>query len=334
MTKNRRFGVPLFAHGEEGFLCGEALMINRRAIFFGTAALLAGGVREAQASSFDFTSVAEGVYVHVPVPALPSPENQGDIANLGLVIGETACAVIDTGGSIATGLLFRNAIAAVTALPVRYVINTHIHPDHVFGNQVFEGEGVTFIAHKNFARDLAANRDFYLKSYTGQLGAEAMKDFHFVAPGRLVEGELTIDLGNRPLKLKGWPAAHTDCDLTVLDERSGTLFTGDLVFREHLPVIDGSLLGWLKVMDDLAKIRATRAVPGHGPVDSAWPSSLTEQKAYLERLASDAREDIRKGEPLAEAMKTMGETEHSRWMLFDDYNGRNASQAYKELEWE
>jgi glyoxylase-like metal-dependent hydrolase (beta-lactamase superfamily II) len=156
----------------------------------------------------------------------------------------------------------------------------------------------------------------------------------FVAPSMLVEKETTIDLGNRKLTLKAWPAAHTDCDLTILDETTKTIFTGDLLFRQHIPVLDGSLKGWLEVMDELSRIPAKHAVPGHGQAGLPWPQALAPQRAYFERLMADVRDDIQKGLPLAEAIQTAGAAERGNWQLFDDYNPRNASQAFKELEWE
>ena len=87
-----------------------------------------------------------------------------------------------------------------------------------------------------------------------------------IAPQRVVESDMTLDLGNRALKLRAWAAAHSDSDLTVLDETTGTLFAGDLVFLAHVPVIDGSLRGWLAAIDVLAGIPAKRVVPGHGPI--------------------------------------------------------------------
>ena len=122
-------------------------------------------------------------------------------------------------------------------------------------------------------------------------------------------------------------------DLTVLDVTSGTLFAGDLVFLRHLPVLDGSLRGWLAVLDDLARVHARRVVPGHGPV-ADWPDGLEDQRRYLLRLAHDIRAAIKAGETIGVVASRAAEVERMRWELFDAGNARNATAAYAELEWE
>jgi glyoxylase-like metal-dependent hydrolase (beta-lactamase superfamily II) len=134
--------------------------------------------------------------------------------------------------------------------------------------------------------------------------------------------------------VKAWRTAHTDHDLTVWDDASGTLFAGDLVVTQHVPVLDGSVLGWLVVMDELALIPARRVVPGHGPVIEDWPTALQAQRRYLEQLTKDVRSLIKRGVPLAEAAGSAGQAEKDRWRLFEEYNTRNATAAFAELEWE
>lgn len=287
-----------------------------------------------QQGVFSLHSIADGDYVHFGQVALTDPRNAGDIANLGVIVGRDAIAVVDTGGSVAVGQALLAAIQAISNKPIRYVINTHEHPDHIFGNAAF-GDGVTFVGHRNLPAELQTRGTFYLHSFRDALGPEAIARVRIIPPTLLVADEMTLDLGDRPLRLIAWsPAAHTDCDLTVLDAATGVLFAGDLVFLRHIPVIDGSLLGWLTLLPRLATLPARIVVPGHGRTSAAWPGALDDERRYLTVVARDTRRLIVAGTPMAQAVPQIGMSERDHWALFDDYNPRNATAAFSELEWE
>ena len=278
--------------------------------------------------------VAPGVFAHTGEIALMTEDNAGDIANIGFVIGDKGVAVVDTGGSVPVGRRLLAAIRAHTDKPILYVINTHEHPDHVFGNAAFDGIGATFVGHHNLPRALAMRGEFYLKAFRRIIGDKLVSEVRLIPPTVTVADRLTLDLGGRTLELQAWPTAHTDCDLTVLDTATRTLFAGDLVFVKHLPIIDGSLKGWLVDLPALAQVPAVRVIPGHGPVGLPWPQALDSERAYFEGLAKDVKTSIAKGEPVEAADKSAGQSERDDWRLFDDYNARNATAAYSEYEWD
>ena len=293
----------------------------------------APALARAQQQALPVDEIAPGVFVHSGKTALMTRENVGAIANIGFIIGESAVAVIDTGGSVREGQQLLAAIRARTDRPIRYVINTHGHPDHVFGNAAFVRDGTSFVGHRNLPRALATRGPFYIDAFRRIMGGELIDEVRMVPPTILLDGITTLDLGQRTLTLRAWPAAHTDNDLTVLDEQTGTLFAGDLVFLSHTPVLDGSLRGWLNVMSELANLPAQRVVPGHGAV-SEWPAALADQRRYLETLAADIRALVASGKSIRAAADAAAAAERSRWQLFDDFHARNATAAFSEIEWE
>src|SRR5690349_13855536 len=241
--------------------------------------------------------VGPGVYVHTGEIGLMTATNEGGIANLGVIIGDDGVAVVDTGGSVREARRLILAIDQLTDKPILYVINTHGHPDHVFGNAAFTAPAV-FVGAHNLPRDMQERGQYYLNSFRPAMGS-LLDDVKIVTPNLTVDDELQLNLGHRVLTLKAWSAAHSSTDLTVIDETTGVLFAGDLVFLRHIPVLDGSIRGWLKAIDELAKLPAKMVVPGHGPTPAPWPSALDAEKNYLERLESDCRDLIKRGVPIA-----------------------------------
>ncbi len=278
--------------------------------------------------------VAPGVFVHRGQHAVFTPGNQGDISNPGFVVGRDGVAVIDTGGSPIVGRALKDAVTAVTDRPIRYVINTHMHPDHVFGNVAFEGDGVTFVGHHKLERGLTARADRYLAINKDLLGAAAFEGTKIIAPAMKVEGTASLDLGGRTLELTAQPTAHTDNDLTVKDSATGTVFMGDLLFVEHIPTIDGSIKGWMALLDRFGQTPPVRVVPGHGPHALTWEAAATPLQRYLTTVATDVRALIKQGRTLAEATESAGLAEKDAWLLADEYHKRNVSAAFAELEWE
>lgn len=290
---------------------------------------------QAISAPYDVHEIAPGVFMHEGRYELFTPRNFGNVSNTGFIVGRDGVAVIDTGGSPRVGADLLEAIRARTDLPITYVINTHMHPDHVFGNAAFVDEKPTFAGHRKLPRALAARASRYLKVNEELLGTEVFDGTQIIAPTLLVEDKLKVDLGDRVLILEAHKTAHTDNDVTVYDKQTGTLFLGDLLFAKHVPALDGSIRGWLALLDQLSQRKdVARVVPGHGPASVDWPDAFAAEKRYLARIAADVRTFIEQGRTLAQAAKEAGLSEKDAWLLFDAYHARNVSAAFAELEWE
>ncbi len=302
--------------------------LTRRRLLASAALLTTAGA----APDFPMQEVASGVFVRRGEDADASAENADAIANIGFVIGREAVAVIDPGGSGADGARLRAAIRARTERPIRHVIETHIHLDHIFGASAFAADHPEVIGHARLPAALAARQDFYRRNLVDLLGPEAAGEA--LAPTTLVADRQVIDLGGRILEITAHDPAHTDTDLTLFDAATGTLWAADLLFVGRIPVLDGSLTGWQAALAALKPRAAARAVPGHGPVSVPWPAAAADEERYLATLAREVRALIIKGVDIDAASRLAMQGERDKWRLFDDYNGRNVIEAYKELEWE
>jgi len=284
-------------------------------------------------TDFSLEKVAPGIYVHFAKMEFPNTENHDHIANIGFIVGDNCVAVIDTGGSPEQGQALKRAIEQTTDKPICYVINTHVHPDHIYGNGAFKQAGVKFIGHYKLSRAMAARAPFDIERAKQQWGIE-LSEKDIVPPDFNINKTMRIDLGNRPLILTAHPTAHTDNDLSVWDKKTNTAWLADLLFIQHIPTLDGSLKGWLVEISRLEKQPYHYAIPGHGPLATKWPDAIQAEKRYFQTLLAEIRQQIKQGRYLEQAMDTVGLSEKPKWQLFDRYHRRNVANAFAELEWE
>jgi len=306
------------------------MLTRRRLLGAAAGAWIAGAWRPALAQSA-VAEMAPGLFVRRGLDQDATRANRDAIANLAFIVGKSAVAVIDPGGSRADGEALRLAIAARTSLPVRWVVMTHGHPDHVFGAEAFVPDKPTFVGHARLPEVFASSGEYYRRALEKILGSTGES---LEPPGQLIDGQAEIDLGGRVLELTAHPQAHSDADLSVIDRGAQVLLAGDLLFVGRVPSLDGSVTGWISVLDDLVKLPLTHAVPGHGPPLVDWPTAAKPLQRYLTSLRDEVRKAIAKGVPLETAVKTIGRGERGEWTLFDDYQGHNVTEAYRELEWE
>lgn len=297
------------------------------------ALIFAALSQQAVGEPLEVKEVAPGLFVHQGVHQTPDSRNHGEIANIGFVIGAQCVAVIDSGATPDEGQRLLEAIRKETRRPICYVINTHVHPDHIYGNIAFKNEGARFVGHRKLAGAMADRAAYYSARAERDLGV-TLTDDTLIPPDLPVDNELYIELGDRSLKLTAHPTAHTDNDLSIFDLKTKTLWLGDLLFMGHLPVIDGSLLGWLKEIEKLRSIKADRVIPGHGPILASWPLALTSEENYLKELASKVRESLQKNFTIERAMAEITTQSPGDWLLYEDFHKKNIATAFAELEWE
>lgn len=309
---------------------------SRREVLLGGCGVLCGGLRGspgfAASGALVTQAVAPGIHIRRGADEDANAGNDNAIANLGFIVGRDCVAVIDPGGCLEDGRRLRARIREVTPLPIRYVLMSHVHPDHVFGAGAFSQDQPEFVGHARLPNALARRGEYY------QAGLEAIlgkgRAGPVIVPTRLVAVRDRIDLGGRVLDLTAHEVAHSDCDLSVFDSATGTLLPADLLFVERVPSLDGSLKGWQRTLTELESRPARRAIPGHGPVSVDWPRGARDLRRYLGVLLRETRAAVHAGIDISAAVDVVGRSERRKWKLFDDYHGHNVTQAFKEVEWE
>ena len=280
-------------------------------------------------------SVAQDVWFVQGESALGSSANRNFISNAAFVVTPEGVVVIDALGSPALAQELIAQIGRVTPLPIRYVVVTHFHADHIYGLQVFKAAGARIVAH-------AAGRE-YLLSDSARLRLEASRQE--MAPWidgntRLVEadqwfdgGESVLDLGGRKFHIRHVGPAHTPEDLVVFDPQSGVLFAGDLVFRGRVPFVgQADSRRWIESLSRALDFQPRLLVPGHGPVSSQAREDLTLTRDYLSYLRQTMGEAARNMEPFDEAYARTDWSRFEALPLFRVANRMNAYNTYLLME--
>ena len=252
--------------------------------------------------------------------------------NAGFVIGDEAVAVIDTFWSVDAAKRLLAEIRTRTKLPVKYVVNTHYHLDHVAGNGLFEDAGATILAHRN-VRGWIRTENFTLlgKYLTPELKAVIEV---LVAPTVVFDQGANLYLGSRRIQVRSFQG-HTGGDSIVVIPDSRIIFAGDLFFRNMLPnLIDASTSAWIDTLASLLAEDGDRYtfVPGHGDVGRARDvAAFREYLITLRALVAEAEGQGKSGDALAEAALPALKAKYGQWEFSDYLAKENLRQTDAEL---
>jgi glyoxylase-like metal-dependent hydrolase (beta-lactamase superfamily II) len=271
-----------------------------------------------QTAQAELTKLAENVYSYVGVK--DSSPSHSFAANAGIVIGKDGILIVDTLISAKEGERFLADIRKVTSKPIKYVVNTHTHLDHAFGNCVFAKQGATVISHLADRKLMKAQGEGTLKNI-GMFGLkpEEMTGTEIVLPALSFAERMTIDLGDETVELLRVAPSHTEGSIVVSVPSRKILFAGDILFTDFHPFMaDGDLTGWTKTLDFLMTMEEdVRIVPGHGPLSSK--KDLKDMKDYLllfDRKAKELAATSNDADAIAAELKTiLPKRSMADWMI-------------------
>lgn len=289
----------------------------------------------AQPAAVRAVEVADRVWAVQGEAALGSSANRNFISNAGFVVGDSGVLVVDALGSPALAQELLAEIRRVTPLPVRYVVVTHYHADHIYGLQVFRAAGATVLAHSE-------GRE-YLNSDTARQRLEASRRditpwidarTELVPADRWLSEPVTrLDLGALTVEVRHTGPAHTAEDLVVWVPQRGALFAGDLFFAGRIPFVgQADSRRWITALDGLLALRPRVVVPGHGGVSTDPAADIVLTRDYLAHLRRTMGEAARNLEPFEEAYAQSDWSRYEALPLFRAANRMNAYNTYLLME--
>lgn len=278
-----------------------------------------------EAPDFTLRKVGDGVW------AVIARDYGKAFANAGFVVGDNGVAVIDTLQDPEAARALLAEIRKITQLPIRYVVNTHYHIDHVNGNDVFAGAGAMIVAHRNVRTWMRSeNLKFWPDPAPADVKARVQS---LTLPDLVYDDGVDLFLGRRTLQVRYYPG-HTGGDSAVIVPDAKVMFCGDLLWKEHFPnLIDATTESWIRTLAELlGRYGSDTFVPGHGELATAEDVATFRQYLVELRAAiSRAQAAGKSGDALVEAVLPDLQTKYGKWAFFDDYARDDIRQTAEEL---
>ena len=317
--------------------------IRTRATIFLLMAAFCGDLIAAPAVEFEPVSVpirvdkvAPHSYYVLGQAGVVSSANQGFNSNAGFVVTSEGVVVFDALGTPALGKRLSELIAKTTKLPVRRVIVSHYHADHVYGVQAFKKPGVEVWAHERVREYLATDAPIARLAERKQSLAPWVNDkSRVVVPDRYIGEDTVFKMGGLTFRVMHAGPAHTPEDLMMMVEEDGVLYVGDLMFTGRIPfVADADTSSWIKAIDRVLKLKPRIVVGGHGPESTNAVADLALTRDYLVYLREQLAAAFDDGLDFDAAYRRIDWSRFSSLPAFEAANRRNAYQTYLNVEQE
>lgn len=276
----------------------------------------------ADASDFSLQKIGNGVWA-----AIVNDEGKA-VGNAGFVIGDDGVLVVDTFQDPEPAAALLAEIRKLTKLPIRFVVNTHYHLDHVNGNDVFARAGAAIVAHRNMRSWIRTEN---IKMIDPPVTEEKKARVRSIAlPDIVYDSSVDLYLGSRRVNVRYY-SGHTGGDSVVSVPDAHVVFCGDLLWKEHIPnLIDASTAAWIKTLDAMpADYGQSTWIPGHGGVANA--EDIVTFRKYLSDLRTRVSQSKATGDALAEAILPGLRSTYGKWGFFDELAKDGILQTAAEL---
>ena len=305
---------------------------GRAALLFGITAGAARVIAPFSTAPYHAVRLADGVFV---VPGDTGRGSEGR-PNAGFVVTDSGVAVIEALASPWQARQLLATIRTVTPAPVRWLLLTHHHPDHMMGAIVFTRAGAAVIAHPDRTMLIRENGDDgLLADWDRVIGLHELQGFAFAdTPTWPITRDTSLDLGGRTIVLYHPPgAAHTAGDLVVWLPASRVVFAGDLLVEDGVTmVVDGNSGVLATALAHIDSLGAAVVVPGHGRIDGDPRAQLAVTTRYIDSIRTAMRTAVQRGTPLTRVLRQMPPPDSGRPVSLASRRQRNAERVYLEME--
>lgn len=256
--------------------------------------------------------------------------NQGFISNAGFVVTKEGVVVFDALGtpSLAAALLER--IRKITDQPIKRLVLSHYHADHIYGIQVFKNAGAKIYAPEG-SLDYIHSEAAALRLEERQLSLYPWvnDDTKIIVPDVIISSSHKFSLGGLDFTINYLGKAHSDGDLAMLVEQDRVLFSGDIIFEGRVPFVgNADTRHWLKTLTQLETGGLAALIPGHGPASKKPSSTISLTRRYLAYLRETMGYAIDDLTPFGEAYDEVDWSEFEKVPAFKEANRINAYQVY------
>lgn len=294
----------------------------------------------AQAEKYEKVSVdVKAVHLHggsyyVPGLSGAATEFEGFISNAGFVITSEGVVVFDALGTPSLANAMLEEIKRLTDKPIKLVISSHYHADHIYGLQVFKEQGAKIWAPKGAINYLESeNAENLLDARRTALFPWVSDDTYLVRPDKIIDKDIEFSMGEHHFLISYFGSVHSDGDMSLLNKTDETLYIGDVIFAGRIPFVgDADVKKWIATLDRMMKVDMRYLVPGHGLASGDAQESMSLTYRYLKYLLEKLTPAVEEMEQFADIYDLIDWSDFANEVAFDDANRTNAYAVYLYLE--
>lgn len=282
------------------------------------------------------------IYYSIGSTEVPSHANEGNTSNGGFVVTEDGVVVFDALGTPSLGWALLQQIRRVTDKPVRYVVVSHYHADHIYGLQAFKDHTGALVVAQERAAEYRENdetaderAEARLRQRQGALSPWVDERTRIVPPDVTFAERATITLGGKRFVLLYAGPAHAASDIMMMVEPDGVLFAGDIVQNGRIPHMnsdDVDTSRWLQALKQVEALKPGFVIPGHGEPSTDAGKAIAFTTGYIADVRRTMKTAVDNWTDFDAAYRAADWSAYDTLPAFAANNRGNAYRVFLELE--